>query len=152
MIWWIWMVAGLVLLILEVLTPGTLFFLFFAVAALLVGALDLVGVVWPMWAELLAFSGLSIASLLLFRGPLVRRMQPSREASQPIDDLSGEMGTSAHPIAPGERGTIELRGTVWQAVNAGTIPMAPQDRCRVLRVEGLTLHVIPEREPAVPAA
>ena len=43
MIWWYWMVLGLLLLGLELATPGGFFLLFFGVGALLVGGLAIIG-------------------------------------------------------------------------------------------------------------
>ncbi|HOI10327.1 MAG TPA: NfeD family protein, partial [Myxococcota bacterium] len=78
MLWWIWVVAGLVLVVLELLTPG-LFLLFFGAAAIVVGVAAGAGLAMPLWAELLAFSVLSVVSLLVFRGPLLRRMKSRPE-------------------------------------------------------------------------
>ena len=44
MIWWYWLVLGLVLLGLELATPGGLLALFFGIGALLVGVLALLGI------------------------------------------------------------------------------------------------------------
>ena len=41
--WWMWIVLGLALLMLEMATPGGFYFIFFGASALLVGVLDLVG-------------------------------------------------------------------------------------------------------------
>ena len=43
MLWWYWIVLGLALVALELATPGGFFVIFFAIAALAVGALTLVG-------------------------------------------------------------------------------------------------------------
>ena len=42
--WWIWVVAAVALLAVELLTPGGFYFLFFGVGALAAGALTLAGV------------------------------------------------------------------------------------------------------------
>ncbi len=141
MVWWIWVVAGLVLLVLEMATPG-MFLMFFGAAAIVVGVVAGAGLGLPLWAELLAFSVLSIASLLLFRGPLLRRMKSRPEDPPIVDDLSGERGTTMVDIAAGERGRVELRGTVWTGFNAGEETLASGARFRVVRAEGLTLHVV----------
>jgi len=141
MLWWIWVVAGLVLVVLELLTPG-LFLLFFGAAAIVVGVAAGAGLAMPLWAELLAFSVLSVVSLLVFRGPLLRRMKSRPEDPPVVDDFSGEIGTVQVDIAAGDRGRIELRGTVWTAINDGGDALAAGTRCRVVRADGLTLHVV----------
>lgn len=138
--WWVWVVAGLVLLILEVVTPG-LVLLFFGAAALLVGLALGIGLELPAWAALLAFSVLSVVLLLAFRGPLMRRMR-SRPGSAPrIDRLEDETATTLEELSPGGVGRVELRGTTWSARNADAASIPPGARCRVVRVDGLTLHV-----------
>lgn len=144
MAWWVWIVTGLALLVAELVVPGV-FLVFFGAAAVVVGMIAAAGVGLPLWAELLAFSVLSIASLLLFRGPLMRRMQSGGSGQGAIDDFSGELGLAQVDIAPGERGRIELRGTVWTAVNDGDAMLPSGARCRVVRVDGLTLHVVADR-------
>jgi membrane protein implicated in regulation of membrane protease activity len=44
-------------------------------------------------------------------------------------------------LAPGAVGKAELRGTTWTAQNADDRPLARGQRCRVARVEGLTLLI-----------
>jgi membrane protein implicated in regulation of membrane protease activity len=93
--------------------------------------------------QLLLFSVLSVGSLLLFRNPLLRAFQ--RDPQSPaIDTLVGEIGTVADDLAPGAVGQIELRGTAWSARNAAAATLPRGSRCRVVWVEGLTLHVEPE--------
>ena len=47
-------------------------------------------------------------------------------------------------IGAGGYGKVELRGTTWNARNAGETPVAADQACRVERVEGLTLWIRPE--------
>ena len=35
--WWMWMIVGLVLLVCEIITPGTFFFIFLGISGLLAG-------------------------------------------------------------------------------------------------------------------
>jgi membrane protein implicated in regulation of membrane protease activity len=41
-------------------------------------------------------------------------------------------------------GKVELRGTTWTAHNDGPVPLARGQRCRVTRVDGLTLGIVAE--------
>jgi membrane protein implicated in regulation of membrane protease activity len=88
----------------------------------------------------LLFSVLAVASLLIFRRPLLewfRRRSPSKE----VDSLVGETAEALEDIAPGRVGKAELRGAAWKAENAGAAPIPRGQRCRVIRVEGLTLYI-----------
>jgi membrane protein implicated in regulation of membrane protease activity len=135
--WWIWVLGGLVLLLAEILTPGGFFVVFFGAGAILVGALKAVGWAGPAWAEWLAFTVLSVAALVLFREPLMRRFR--LEQGKPVDRLEGETALVTEDVAPGGVGKAEMRGASWTARSSGAVALARGQRCRVERVEGLTL-------------
>ena len=59
----------------EIATPGGFFVAFFALAALAVGLLELVGLLAADAVQWALFSALSVASLLFFRKPLVGWMR-----------------------------------------------------------------------------
>ena len=141
MAWWLWLLLGLALLGIEMLTPGGFFTIFFGVAALVVGVLARFGLAGPAWMQWIWFSGLSIASLLLFRKPLLEWMG-RRDVKRPeVDSLVGETAIAAGGMAPGEHGRVELRGSMWSSHNVGTRAIAAAERCRVVAVEGLRLDV-----------
>jgi len=132
--------AGLALLAVEVVTPGGFYVLFFGVGALVVGLLVALGVGGPPWVQWLIFSGVSIASLLLFRGRILARFDKEQPAT-PMDTFEGELAIPMDDLAPGAVGRAELRGTSWTVQNADDRPLAKGQRCRVVRVEGLTLFI-----------
>jgi membrane protein implicated in regulation of membrane protease activity len=143
LLWWHWLVIGLLLVLAELATPGGFFVMFFGVAALIVGALSGLGVGGPMWVQLLMFSVISIVSLLLFRTRLLKSMQVDPQAPE-VDSLVGEIGELEGAIAPGQIGKIEVRGAAWSARNATASELPRGTRCRVVRVKGLMLEVEPE--------
>jgi membrane protein implicated in regulation of membrane protease activity len=143
MTWWAWVLVGLGLLGIEVLTPGGFFVLFFGLAALVVGALAGLGVTGPAWLQWLLFSLLSVGSLVLFRRRLVERLRASGEATV-SGGLVGDVAVLLDDLPPGTVGKAELRGTAWSVRHDGPEPLARGRRCRVERVEGLMLHVRPE--------
>ena len=138
--WWVWLLIGLGLLGLELFTPGGFYVMFFGAGALVVGVLVGVGAGGPPWLQWLFFSVVSIVSLLLFRGRL-RGMTKAGAPGRPVDTLEGEVATPLEDLAPGAVGKVELRGTAWTAHNADTRPLAKGQRCRVARVDGLTLWI-----------
>jgi hypothetical protein len=138
MAWWIWVLGGLALLVVEVTTPGGFFAVFFGLGAILVGAARAAGWSGPAWMEWLLFTLLSVVSLLLFRRPLMRRFNLSN-GGRPVDRLEGEVAIVVDDVAPGAVGKAELRGTTWSARTTGGLALARGQRCRVERVEGLTL-------------
>jgi hypothetical protein len=137
--WWGWIALGAVLLGAELFVIPTDFFLvFLGIAAFSVGAIGFVGIELPQWAQWASFATLAALSLVFFRGWLRARWPKETRAD---DTLIGEIAVAREPLAAGASGRIELRGSTWSARNAGNVALAPGDRARVERVEGLTLHV-----------
>jgi membrane protein implicated in regulation of membrane protease activity len=141
MVWWLWALLGIVLLVVEVVTPGGFFAIFFAMGALLVSAMVGLNLGGPNWLQWLLFSILSIVSLLVFRGRLLTLFQPAKRHSSHIDTLVGEVATLLGDLPPGGVGKAELRGSVWNVQNTDEQPLHKGQRCRVQRVEGLALWV-----------
>lgn len=144
MAWWIWIVAGLVLLGAEILTPGSFFSFFLGIAALVVGLVAGLGVMEQAWIQALLFSGVAIVLMVGLRGPLIRMFGASRSKTSQTSDIQGESAVVAQDLEPGAVGKAELRGTTWTARNADTTALRSGQRCRVQRVEGLTLFLIAE--------
>jgi len=134
---WNWFILGAVLLVLEVLAPGT-FMLWFGLAALAVGALSLV-IDWPWQAQLIAFAVLAVAAILLWRRFGARA---DAESDQPFlnrraQAFVGRTFTLDKPIVDGG-GTVRIDDTVWRV----TGPDAPAgSRVRVVAAAGSLLTV-----------
>ncbi len=141
-LWWHWLVFGLVLVAAEMAAPGGFYIIFFGVSALLIGVLARLGVAEPLWAQLILFSVLSVASLLLFRGRLMALLP--RDGSAAVDALVGQSCRAINELAPHGSGRVELRGAAWEAHNGTEVVIGCDAVCRVVRVDGLTLHVEPE--------
>jgi hypothetical protein len=144
MTWWQWAVLGLLLAVAEILTPGGFFVVFFGLAGLVVAALVAAGLADALWLQVLLFSVFSVASLLLFRNPLLRWMARRMPGPTVVDALIGETAMATSAIAAGAVGPAQLRGTVWTARNASQAEIAAGRRCRVVRVEGLVIWIEPE--------
>lgn len=138
--WSLWVVLGLVLLALELATPGGFFVVFFGVGALTVGGLVLLGVVEAVWVQWLLFPIVALVTLRLFRQPLLGRLKVG-EQGHAVDSLVGEIAIPASDIGPGQHGRAELRGSSWQARNVDTRTLAAGQRCRVVAVAGLMLDL-----------
>ncbi|HEX5648009.1 MAG TPA: NfeD family protein [Nitrospira sp.] len=139
MTWWYWLFLGLILAGAEMLSPGGFYLLFFGIAALIVGALAGLNIVQTLWLEWLLFSALAVASLLLFRGPLLRMTKHSPTHS--VDTMIGESAILLDDLPPGQTGKSELRGTTWSTRNDGSSPLAKGQRAIVTKVDGLMLWV-----------
>lgn len=147
MLWWHWLLLGVVLTALEMAASGGFYIIFFGIAAFIIALLALAGIAGPLWFQLLLFSVLSVASLQFFRNPIMRRLKLDGGAPD-IDTLAGETCSVIESMPPGGNGRVELRGTSWSAKNLGMTPLSSGARCTVVRADRLTLLV--KAEEALP--
>jgi membrane protein implicated in regulation of membrane protease activity len=145
MLWWHWLVIGLILIALEMAASGGFYVIFFGIAALAIAGLHVFDAAGPVWVQLLLFSVLSVGSLLFFRSRLLKMMQlegPGRD----VDTLVGDTAIPVDDIAPGAVGRAELRGTAWSARNADKATLVRGQRCTVVDVDRLMILLKSERE------
>jgi membrane protein implicated in regulation of membrane protease activity len=136
-----WLAGGLVLLVVELVTPAGFYVLFFGLGALTVGVLERIGLAESALSQWLIFSVASLTYLFLFRGRLQNRV---KRGTGEVDTLLGEIAIPRERIGPGALGRVDLRGTLWTARNDAAVAVEPDERCRVVRVEGLIVGIQPE--------
>jgi len=137
--WWGWIVVGAALLGAETLVDTQFYLVFFGVAALATGALAALGIAEPVWLQWAIFGALCVAGTAAFRRRLYGMLR--RSDAEVGQGTVGELAVAREPIAPGARGQVELRGSVWEARNTGIAPIARGESARVERVEGLVLDL-----------
>ena len=138
--WWAWIVVGAILLGSELAFIDAQFYLvFFGVAALIVGALGLSGIVIPEWSQWLVFAVLSIASLVFFRRKMYDLLRSHTETMH--SGPQGETVSVPSELAPGASCRLEYRGSTWTAKNVGTHAIDTEAHARIVSVDGLTLHI-----------
>jgi membrane protein implicated in regulation of membrane protease activity len=137
--WWIWIVLGLALMLGELITPGGFYILFFGIGAVVVGGLAGFDFAGPAWFQVILFLAVSVVTLWLFRERLLKVTQGSTPHN--VDSMVGETAVIMEAIPSNGIGKAEMRGTSWNARNIGEKPLARGARCRVERIEGLTLFV-----------
>jgi membrane protein implicated in regulation of membrane protease activity len=139
MSWWLWVLFGIGLLVVEMVTPGGLFALFFGVGAFLTAVAAALGA-GPI-VQWLAFTAVSLLLLVTLRRTLQEKLF-SRGAAPPVQsDIVGEEVTLLADLAEGGEVQAELRGVPWSARAASGLALRKGQRCRVERIEGLTLWV-----------
>ena len=137
MSWWLWVLLGIGLLVVEMATPGGLFALFFGVGAICTAAAAAVGL--PATAQWLVFTVVSLVLLATLRRNLSERFM--QRPAAPIDSLVGQEVVLLSDVPAGGEGKAELRGVPWGARATSGAPLRAGQRCRVERVEGVTLWV-----------
>jgi membrane protein implicated in regulation of membrane protease activity len=137
MSWWLWILVGIALLVIEMLTPGGLFALFFGAGALATGVVALVGA--PPVVQWVAFTVISLVLLATLRRVLQEKLRA--RPGPAVDSLVGEEVVLLGELPAGGEGKAELRGVPWKARAASGIALRSGQRCKVERVDGLTLWV-----------
>ncbi len=138
--WWTWLIAGFVLMVAELLVPTGFFLFFFGAGAVVTAFLAYFGLLSSFAAQGLAFVGISLLCVILLRKPLLAKFH-LRNRVHSVDALVGQTAKALEAIAPQAIGKVEMRGSSWSALNTGSELIGLNVRCRVEKVDGLTLHV-----------
>jgi membrane protein implicated in regulation of membrane protease activity len=134
---WNWLIAGLVLMALELVAPGV-FLLWLGLAALLVGIITLF-VDWIWQVQVIAFAAFSAAAVPLWRR-VATQSAPNADSAflnRRSDALVGRVFTLEQPIMDGS-GRIKVDDTVWR-VSGPDCPAGSQ--VKVVRSDGTSLQV-----------
>ena len=135
---WTWLALGAALLVMEVITPGTVVLWWLGISAILVGLLSLViDLAWQV--ELIAFALLTLVTTLAWLR-LGRRPKAAIDRSflnRRTEAFIGRVFTVETPISNG-RGTVRIDDTVWR-VGGPDCPAG--SRVKVARVDGPLLMV-----------
>lgn len=140
MLWWQWMILGGILLGAEMFAIDAQFYLvFLGLSAILVGLAALLGIEMALWMQWSVFGILSLAVMFSFRRRLYEKIRGNVEGFK--ESVAGVSVTVDNDLAPGKETRLEYRGTKWTARNVGGAMIAAGSRARVVKAEGLTLHI-----------
>jgi len=140
MTWWGWMVLGAVLLGAELFAIDAQFYMvFLGLSAALVGLAGLFGLVMPEWAQWVAFATLSLVFFFTFRKSLYQNIRGGAVGFRAT--LTGNIVNVDTDLAAGAEARIDYRGTKWTAKNIGNETIAGGSKARVVKADGLTLHI-----------
>lgn len=143
MIWWGWMILGAVLLSAELFAVDAQFYLvFLGVSAALVGVAATLGITLPEWGQWLTFASLSLFFFFTFRGMLYSKIHGGSEHYP--ETLAGETVYLVDVLEPGSETRTQYRGSDWTVRNTGDQTISAGGRAKVVKVDGLTLHVVAE--------
>ena len=131
----LWLLAGILLCILEFVLPTAFVELTMGISAILVAIV----------AQVVPSIGIQVALWLLLSVLLtvvIRRLMPKRTPHQIADSREAQTLTE---ILPGETGRVLYEGNSWQArCGDHQISIAPNQRVYVVERKGTTLIVLPE--------
>jgi inner membrane protein len=135
---WDWLIFGVILMALELLTPGVFLF-WLGLAALLVGLISFV--THPSWpTQILMFAAFVIAAVPIWRR-LARAGQAASSDSpflnRRAEALVGRVFTLEKPIVDGA-GTVRIDDTIWRVAGPDT---PAGTRVRVVEAKGANLTV-----------
>jgi inner membrane protein len=140
--WIIWVILGVAFIIAEMFTPGFVL-LWFGVAALAAGFVDLMGLGYPLqFLVFIVFSVLlTAASRTLFSSYLHTGGVAGLKTG--VDSLPGKIGTVVHDSSGALReGAVKVFGSVWTAYPAeGEEPLKAGEKVVVENVEGASIIV-----------
>lgn len=149
--WWAWLIAGIVLMVVELAAVDAAFYLvFLGAAAVLVGIAVLGDPTLPIWTQWVLYGVLAVASMLFFRRKLYERL---RGGVRGFDNSTvGEIVELAEDVPAGGTTRIDMRGSQWTATNVGTTPMGAGARARIVSVSGASVDIVPMSGQATPVA
>ncbi|PKO84054.1 MAG: hypothetical protein CVU17_05610 [Betaproteobacteria bacterium HGW-Betaproteobacteria-11] len=140
LLWWHWVVLGLMLGLAEIAVPS-FFIIWFGLGALLVGLVLLLVPGLSFSAQVLLWTLASVAMTVLWF-KVFRNAGKTRSGQ--ADEVLGEIGVLTHAVEPFARGTVRfqkpvLGSDVWPCLADEAI--AAGERVKVLAVDGQLLKV-----------
>ncbi|TRX76694.1 NfeD family protein [Pseudomonas mangiferae] len=139
-LWWMWLVLGVVLALMEIFTT-TFFLLWFGIGAVLVGVVTALWPALPVPGQLALWAlSSSLLAVLWFR-VLKRRLPDKRWTS---DEVIGEVGLLTVAVAPFQKGRVRFQKPILgneEWVCTADSDIAAGERIRILSVEGNTVRV-----------
>lgn len=134
----IWLIVGLIMLLAE-LASVLLVFVFFAVGALLTSLLTVIGVLPNTESQILAFSAISLISLLVFRKHARKLLQ--RGNGSEYNEFVGETALVIKDIPLHGEGKIYYRGAEWKAVSLSDSGISAGSKVIITKTDGIILIV-----------
>ena len=118
--------------------------IWFAVGALAAMICSLVGV--PLVVQIVVFTLVSLIMLIFTRRILVERLHTGREKTN-VETMAGRTGLVIEDVSAFQGGRVKVAGQEWAArLLNGDESLIIGTKVKVIKVEGVTLIVIPEEK------
>jgi len=145
--WHLWLIAGFLLAVAEIMVPG-FFLLPFGVAGMITAALSLTGmaVVWQLTFFVLG-GGLFV---FLTRKFFVKaeKVTHTGDIKTNIEALVGKTAIVTRPVSYDQRGYVKIGGEEWGAVwpTDDGVVFDIGDRVKLVAVDGIKFIIAPDEE------
>lgn len=148
MLWWQWVIGGLLLLGAELgFVVADFYLVFIGLSAALVGVVLLIGVPLSVSIQWMLFALIAILSLVLFRTNVYRYF---RHPAQPVVlHLLGEVVTLPVECQPFSTISVEVKGAYWPIRHREPELLPAGTQVKVVELDGLTLVVEPLIAPTL---
>jgi membrane protein implicated in regulation of membrane protease activity len=135
----LWLIAAIVLFILEIITPG------FVLANLGVAAIGAAVAAWlggDLLVQVITFVVLCLISFFTVRPLLQRTLRNDKTTLTGVNALAGRLVKVTEPI-PGnlEAGRVQVDGDSWRALSNSSEAIEQGAVVRILRVDSTTVYV-----------
>ncbi|TCZ77394.1 NfeD family protein [Paenibacillus albiflavus] len=110
--WIIWLVAGILLIIAEMLTLS-FYMLWIGIGALVAAAIAFFLPDVYLWQVIIG--GIVVIVLTVFTRPLTRKVRHSKGFKDAIDELVGKQGEVIRDIETGSLGIVKIGNETWSA-------------------------------------
>ena len=139
--WFLWLIAGILLAILEIVTPGFVLacFSFGCFAAAIAATLD-----FNVTVQIAAFTVMTFVIFVSARPLFIKLLgNHRREVKTNIERVVGMVGVVVEEVS-NLKGWVKVEGEIWGSRSASGQTLPAGTTVRVLRVEGNKLIVTPD--------
>ncbi|HEQ71189.1 MAG TPA: NfeD family protein [Spirochaetia bacterium] len=138
---YLWILAGVILAGMELLTPGFVV-IFFGIGAVITGLLSLLipGLSESIFLQSLIWAFSSFLTLGIFRRFFKRTFRGKEIADDGLDEFVGNQAKAVESISPKKPGRVLFQGTTWKAITYDT-PIKKGDIVEIMKKDNLTLIV-----------
>lgn len=136
-LWHIWVIAGVLLLVLEIFTPSFVagsFGIGAIITALVAALTDNINY------QFVSFAVFTVLSFVLIR-PFLKKIE-KKDTPTNMDSLIGQALFVAEEIGPDVKtGYVKADGDMWRAISVSGEVIKPGEKAKVVRIESNTLYV-----------
>ena len=132
-----WILVAIICGAIEIFTVG-FWFLWLAIAAVVVALLVQFGLLPTLEIQLLIFAIFTLL-LIIFTRPLIMRFVKSNDKVSNVKALIGQHGITITPIVPMQFGQVKVNGEVWTAI--AEEELEENIRVEVIGIDGVKLLV-----------